>query len=206
MIRVLRVACLLGLATLAWPAEAAEWRERRTGELGVPLPSGAGWEVQTQEGGGWQALRVRRDATGAPVVVHAIGVYAHTVPEKFSDWLPVEVATEYLLWEIENMRAQGVDTAQYSLEGLDVFEEERGGRVLHALRNVKRYGAADPSGIVLEEQELYLVFLPDFADTVTFYKIFLTAFCVFEECRLDDLGLEEMRPLLDGLADRSAED
>ena len=192
------------LGSAAGLASNTRWREYRVADLGILLPTGNGWEVTEHESGeGRVAMRVQRNVDGDPEYFYVIQVYFNQVPRIYHDWLPVEVATDYLLLEIDNMQVEGVDKGEFSLPELDVYEEQHGGFTLHVLRNVKDYIEPWTPTLELEAQELYLVFPENFSDTTTFYKIFISADCFFEGCTVDDLDLSEMTPLLDDLRDYS---
>lgn len=201
MKRAFLALAMLLYGTVAGLAAEPDWVEHRLGDLGVTLPEGDGWEVSKLEGGGLMSLRVQRNAAGDPILLDGIIFEAQQLPDIFSDWLPVEVATDFLLWEIENMQ---VDNTEFDLSEIDVYEETHGAQTLHVLRNVKDFYNPRYVNHELEAQELYLVFPRDFAETTTVYKIYMTADCFFEDCMVDDLDLSGMYPLLDDIRDYSA--
>lgn len=202
--RIFFILVLLSvLVQTAVQADESEWEERRSGDLGVLLPSGSDWQIQQPDPDVWLSMRIERMTNGDPKIVHQVIIAPHELPEDFSSWLPKDVSADYLRWEIENMQLEGVEKGEYDFLEAFIFEEQRGDFSLFALRNIKDYVEPWHPLLSLEAQELYLVFLPNFGDTATFYKIFISASCFFEECTISDLDLSRMYPLLDDLRDYS---
>jgi hypothetical protein len=199
-IRALALATAL-LAAPAAPAIADDvaWAPQAIGSLSVPLPTGGGWTTQQSGDGMWQSLRIAQDADGNRVSALLIGVVPHPLPPQFHDWLPAEIATDYLRWEVANMQS-GEAQGEYTLTNVHAVETRRGDRPLFVLHNEKTYADTPDTSLTFETQDLYLVFLPDFPETLTFYKIFLSAVCFAPECGFADLDLAVLDPVIDGIA------
>lgn len=172
------------------------WIEQRVGDLGVPLPAGRDWTRSERADGTLIASRVQRDITGDARLLHLVLVEAQTVSPAFAAWPPELLGAQYLQWAIEDLTRDGVETGQFVLPLSQVGVERHGGRRLHVLRTVKDYIEPWHPDLVREAQELYLVFPPDFAEQMTFYKILLTADCFFETCDTGDLSLSPLYPML----------
>lgn len=202
-LRALALAAALFAAPAA-PAIADDvaWSPHATGSLSVPLPTGGGWTTQQSGDGVWQSLRIAHDADGNRVSALLVGVVPHPLPAQFQDWLPAEIATDYLRWEVENMQG-GVDRGDYTLSNVRAVETRRGDHPVFVLHNEKTYADTPDTSLTFETQDLYLVFLPDFPETLTFYKIFLSAVCFAPDCGVADLDLALLDPVIDGIAHRA---
>lgn len=197
-------ALLIAFFALAAPATAQDMVERRIGNLAVTFPTGDGWHLEEREPGTWVSGRLRKNANGDPVYLHTILAEQLRFPASFHDWLPIEVATDYFLWEIDALKANCGEGGDYDLLDLDVREDTRAGHTLHVLRSVKDYREPWHPMLEKEAQELYLLFPADFATSTTVYKVYIAANCFFEGCTVDDLDLSELTPLLDEIRDLSA--
>lgn len=195
---LLTLALLLAAVAPGFVPEP-KWTERRVGALGVPLPAGDGWVQTERPGGVWVATRVQPDITGAAQYLYLVLAEAQTVSAPFAAWSPDALAAQYLQWAIEDLTEDGVETGDFALARPVIATEIHAGRRLHMLRTVKVYITPWHPDLKLEAQELHLLFLPDFPETRTFYKILLTADCFFEGCTAADLDLAPLRGLLDGL-------
>jgi|LGOV01.1.fsa_nt_gb hypothetical protein len=188
----------LGISSPTQADNINDWIEYQVGDLSLMLPSDEKWQV-TEESEALKFGRAEYMPSGSRKLIQYLIVTPNPYPEAFDDWIAEEIAMAYREWEVSNMQDPDAEGSDFTLLEVELGEEVHGDYTLYYLKNLKDARDIPETSWTLEQQELYLVFLPDYAEKRTFYKLFFGAVCINPSCDIDDLSLDALKPTLDHL-------
>jgi hypothetical protein len=175
-----------------------QWGAFQLDGLAFRLPTGDDWRTRREP----DAISVTRFVAtpgGEPFAVHYILVFRQDIPDQLWDWIAPEIAMLYREGELRDMAELGVEAGVYSLSGVEFGEEMRAGQTFYYLANLKQSAEPGLEGWFWDHQRLYYLFPPDYAEEARFYGALVGAACVRPACSPDDLGLEELLPVLESM-------